>query len=261
MFDFAANTEVEALDTVPENFRVLYVASDSGFKLNSEDGATSAAVASITGLAKSLTAARGDAKKGKVDLSALSDYGDTVELIAEGVTTKLEELTKQIKDGGKAKIDIEKIKADLAVAQAAENTRRDAREQGLQNQLYGMLVTSEATTAITAHKGVPELLMPFVKQQVQVVEEDGKLNAFVVDKDNNQRYSGTTGAPMTISELVVEMKGNAQFGRVFESEAPSGPGTPPAARRIAPKPGTEMSSTDKIAAGLKAGAATRPGMG
>lgn len=259
MFDFAANTEVEALDTVPENFRVFYVASDSGFKLNSEDGATSAAVASITGLAKSLTAARGDAKKGKVDLSALSEYGDTPDAIAEAVTTKMTELSDQIKTGSKAKVDIDKIRADLAGAHATDIQKREAVNTALRDQLYGMMVTTEATTAITSNKGIPELLMPFVKSQVQVIEEEGKLNAYVVDAQGDQRYSGTTGSPMTIGELVVEMKSNKQFGRVFESEAPSGPGTPPSPRRISPKLGTDMSSTDKIAAGIRAGLTTKPG--
>jgi len=260
MFDFAANTEVDTLDGVPENFRVFYIeGGEGGYKLNSEDPATSAAVASITGLAKSLGAARADAKKNKVDLSALSEYGSDPTAIAESVQARMEELNAQIKAGGKAKIDVDKIKAELAAAHAAENEKRDARETALQNQLYGMLVTSEATKAITDNKGIPELLMPFVKDQVQVVEQDGKLNAYVVDEEGSQRYSGTTGSPMTINELVVEMKGQKQFGRVFESEAPSGPGTPPNNRRQTPKVDSDASPTDKIAAGLAKGLATQPG--
>ena len=259
MFDFATNAEVDTLDGVPENFRVFYVAADEGFKINSEDGATSAAVASISGLAKSLNAARGDAKKGKVDLSALSEYGDNPDTIAEAVTLKMTELSDQIKAGGKAKIDIDKIKADLQVAHTADMTKRDATNTALKEQLYGMMVTTEATTAITASKGIPELLMPFVKNQVQVIEEDGKLTPYVVDKDGNQRYSGTTGSPMTIGELVGEMKGNKQFGRVFESESPSGPGTKPQQRQHLKPADGDLSPTQKIANGLKAGHATRPG--
>ena len=259
MFDFATNQEVESLDAVPENFRVFYVEAGEGFKVNSEDGATAAAVASISGLAKSLNAARNDAKNNKVDLSALADYGTNPVDIAEAVTAKMTELNDQIKAGGKAKIDVDKIKADLSAAHATEMEKRDAREQGLQGQLYGMLVTSEATKAITDNKGIPELLMPFIKDQVQVVEQDGNLNAYVVDGDNNQRYSGTTGAPMTIAELVVEMKGNKQFGRIFESETPSGPGTKPAQRQHVKTGDSELSPTQKIANGLNKGLATVPG--
>jgi hypothetical protein len=260
MFDFATNQEVETLDVVPENFRVFYTEGETGFKLNSEEPAISVAVASITGLAKSLNAARNDAKNNKVDLSPLADFGTNPAEIAESVTTRMEELNKQIKDGGKAKIDVEKIKAELSSAHSADIEKRQAREQALTNQLYGMLVTSEATTAITANKGIPELLMPFVKDQVQVVEQDGKMTAYVVDAEGSQRYSGTTGAPMTINELIMEMKSNKQFGRVFESDTPSGPGSPPRqqSQHIKPADG-ELSATQKIANGLKRGLATRPG--
>jgi len=259
MFDFAANQEVEDISVVPENFRVFYKESETGYQINSDEPAIVAAVASISGLAKSLNAARNDAKNNKVDLSPLAEFGASPAEIAESITVRMEELNKQIKDGGKAKIDVEKIKAELATAHMTELQKREAREQALTNQLYGMLVTSEATSAIVANKGVPELLMPFIKDQVQVVEQDGKMTAYVVDAENNQRYSGTTGAPMTINELVLEMKSNKQFGRVFESDTPSGPGTPPRqSMHVKPAEG-ELSATQKIANGLKRGLATRPG--
>ncbi len=68
---------------------------------------------------------------------------------------------------------------------------------------------------------------------------------------------------MTISELVSEMKGNPQFGRLFESEAPSGTSAvppSPSGRRVA-TPKQELSSVDKISAGLRQGQFVRPGQG
>jgi hypothetical protein len=264
MFEFSQNTEMESLDSVPENFRVFYKQSDSGegYRLNSDDPATSAAVSTITGLAKSLKAARADAdsyRKQRTDLSALSEYGDSPEAIAESFRGKLGDLEKQISEGSQAKVDIERIREDLSKSHSKELEKRDTLVQSLKDQLYSNLVLSEATTAIAAQKGVAELLMPFVRERVRAVEEDGNLRVYVVDNEGNRRYSGTTGEAMSIQELVSEMKGNAQFGRLFESEAPSGTGTNPAPQRRSVTPAAEMTSVDKIAAGLRKGQFSRPG--
>ena len=74
--------------------------------------------------------------------------------------------------------------------------------------MYGLLVENNATNAVVDAKGVPELLMPFIKGQVKVIEEDGSFNVYVVDPQGDRRYSGITGQPMNIKELVMEMKAN-----------------------------------------------------
>jgi len=264
MFEFSQNTELENLDSVPENFRVFYTQSDSGegYRLNSDDQATASAVASITGLAKSLNAARKDAdgfRKQRVDMSPLSEYGETPEAAAESFRARLTELDSQIQEGSQAKVDIDRIREDLSKSHNKELGKRDVLVQSLKDQLYANLVISETTTAIAAQRGVSELLMPFVKERVRAVEEDGNIQVYVVDGDGNRRYSGTTGEVMSISELVSEMKGNPQFGRLFESEAPSGMGTNPNSQRRQAVPAAERSSVDKISAGLREGQFVRPG--
>lgn len=268
MFEFAQNTELDNLDEVPENFRVFYKAKDGGegYTLDSENQVVSAAVASIAGLGKSLKAARSDAdrhRKDRTDLSALSEYGDSPDSIKLSMDTKLGALQEQLQNGASAKIDLEKIKEDLAKSHNREVAKREEMIEGLKGQLYAHLVLSEATTAIAAQRGVSELLMPFVKERVKVVEEEGQLRVFVVDGDGSRRYSGATGEAMTIPELVSEMKGNEHYGRLFESEAPSGTSAvppSPSGRRVA-TPRQEMSSVDKISAGLRQGSFFRPGQG
>ena len=46
----------------------------------------------------------------------------------------------------------------------------------------GLLVENEATAAVAEAKGIPDLLLPFIRDQVKVVEEDGEFKVFVVDK-------------------------------------------------------------------------------
>lgn len=252
--------EVESLDVVPEQFRGLYAEADGKFRLNETYKGVAEAV---TGLNRSLKASRAEAKalKGsKVDLSALADFGDSPEAIAQAVQDRIKELEGQLANGDKAKLNLDKVKEDLAKAHSKDLEKVTKRSEALQTQLYGLLVENAATTAIAELKGIPELLMPFVKTQVNVVEEEGEFRVFVVDAQGDRRYSGVTGQPMSIKELVSEMKANEKFGRLFESEAPQGGGTPPGgARRPSQQPAGERSSVDKIAAGLAKGQARSRG--
>lgn len=252
--------EVESLDVVPEQFRGLYAEADGKFRLNETYKGVAEAV---NGLNRSLKASRAEAKalKGsKVDLSALADFGDSPEAIAQAVQDRIKELESQLANGDKAKLNLDKVKEDLAKAHSKDLEKVTKRSEALQTQLYGLLVENAATTAIAELKGIPELLMPFVKTQVNVVEEEGEFRVFVVDVQGDRRYSGVTGQPMSIKELVSEMKANEKFGRLFESEAPQGGGTPPGgARRPSQQPAGERSSVDKIAAGLAKGQARSRG--
>lgn len=253
--------EVESLDVVPEQFKGLYAEADGKYRLNDNYKGVAEAV---TGLNRSLKAARAEAKamKGKTDLSPLADFGEDPASIAETVKTRMQELEAQLANGDKAKVNVDKIKEDLAKAHSKDLEKVSKRSEALQTQLYGLLVENAATTAIAELKGVPELLMPFVKTQVNVLEEDGEYRVFVVDGQGDRRYSGITGQPMSIKELVSEMKANEKFGRLFESEAPQGGGTPPGGRRPVQQPRGEMSANDKIRAGLAKGqAASRGGLG
>lgn len=251
---------VADIATVPAQFQPLYeeteVEGKKSFNLKRDD-ITKGAVEAIVGLNTALKASRAEfkANKGKaVDLSPLAEYGEDPATILAAFTKTKEELTAKGSDDVKRQID--KIKSDLASGHATELTAAQKRNEALTSQLYGHLVESEAITAIAGAKGVPELLLPFVKQQVKVNEADGKLQVMVVDAAGDPRYSGTSGLPMTIKELVAEMKANTQYGRLFDSEAPAGGGTPPGGPGNPGKPGMKtenMTPVDKISAGLAKG--------
>lgn len=253
-FTFNENQVVDTIDKVPEEFRGLYKETDGKFKLDSENPIVNTFVSTHSKLSKALEAERKMTKKGP-DLSGLKDYGSTVEEIAANVAKKIEEAsTGADKDAQK---NLEKIKATLAEAHTKALGEKDTTIQGLTGQLYTLLVENSATAAISEHKGVPELLMPFIKNQIKVITVDGKQIPRVVDAQGDIRYSGATGEPMTIGELVKEMKANEKFARLFESDAPSGGGTRPGsasnktgATTNPVKTSAEKSSVDKISAGL-----------
>ena len=242
--------ETDDLNKVPEQFRSLYKQGDDGKYAVDENfkGISEA----VVGLNRSLKAARAEAKaKTPTDLSPLAEFGATPEEIKANIEAKVKDLTDQLAKGGDAKVNVDKIRSDLAAAHAKDLEKATARSTALQNQLYTLLVENSAVAAVAEAKGVPELLLPFIKNQVTVKEQDGQFQVFVVDAQGDQRYSGVTGQPMTIKELVAEMKANEKYGRLFESEAPAGGGMPPGGGARAPQPkGKVLTPTEKINSGL-----------
>ncbi len=248
-FDFAP---VEDLTKVPDQFRPLYsdqAGEDGKFALAEAFGPTADVV---KGLAKNLRDMRAGLKDKRIDLTPLAEYGSNPQEIKDRVAVLLEEAATA--KPGDIQKQLESAKASITAAHAKELEKANKRGEALQGQLYSLLVENAATAAVAEAKGVPELLLPFIKNQVKVAEQDGEFKVFVVDPSGDPRY-GATGSPMTIKELVAEMKAQEKFGRLFESEAGGGGGgTPPGSgRRPAPqqREGEPRSSIDKIAAGLR----------
>jgi hypothetical protein len=249
-FDF---NEVDAIDKVPEAFRGMYKPGEAG--KFSVDPTLTPVKEAVVGLNKALKAARAEAKAKNVDLSPLEEFGKTPEEIKAAVLAKTKELQDQLAQGKDAKLNLDKVRQELAEAHGKELKKATTRGEALQKQLYSLMVDNAATSAVVELKGVPDLLLPFIRNQVRVTETDGEFRVFVVDAQGDQRYSGVTGQPMTIKELVAEMRGNEKFGRLFEAEEKKGAGTPPG-KKSAPGPGAgneNRSSVSKIAAGLSKG--------
>jgi len=257
MFEFPDT--VQEPGTIPDQFKGLYVTSDDGVAtLDAANPAIKGAIEAIKGQRGALAASRKEAadyKGQRVDLSPLSEYGETPEGIHANVTSKIEELTTELGKGSKAKVDIDKIRGDLEKGFTTKVETLDARNKGLKDQLYDLTVTKAALEAIALHKGESALLMPIIKNNVAVVEEDGKTNTYVTDGEGNRRY-GDTGKPMTVAEFVVELK--TKYPRGFESEAKTGGNADQASAAVAAaqrnlaNKGSEKTATQKIAAGIEA---------
>lgn len=248
-FDFSP---VDSIDKVPEKFRPLYgqqAGEDGKFKVADSFAPIAE---SINGFNTSNKTLRQQLKEGKVDLSALAEYGDNPTSIAEAIKTAIEAAgANKNQDVTKA---VDAAKAGLLQGHQKELEKHTTRNQALQSQLYGIMVENAATAAVAELKGIPELLMPFIKTQVKVAEEDGQFKVQVIDGAGEVRY-GSTGKPMTVMELVTEMKGQEKYGRLFESDQQKGGGGfPPGQGRQnnpAKLPAQERSPVDKIAQGLK----------
>lgn len=262
-FDFGQNAKVDSLDKVPSQFQGLYKANEDGtHSLDSDNPAVAGAVSAIQGLNMALRASRKEAKDLRnakpeaPDFGALSEYGSTVEEIAAGVQAALEAKGKQ------PGVDVEKIKKDLAKEYAKSGEASTARIKALETKLQEVLIDNALTAEIVAAGGNAKLLLPFVRNQVKINETEGDFAPAVVDAAGDMRFSGVTGNSMTIKELVAETKANSEYGALFKSEAKPGGDTTPGAPSRTPQPKQrELSATEKISAGLKAGQHTKSGVG
>lgn len=260
LYDPQANATVADINTVPTDFRFMYKDNGGGAHvLDAENPAVQSSMRVFSSLKGALSRARTDArtaKEGKIDLTPLSEYGSTPADILAAFQQKTTDLSNQIKS-----VNVEKLKESIGKEFEPKITAATQRAKALEAQLYQTLVVGEAAAAIADAKGIPELITPFIQQLVKVAEIDGKFVVQVVDGAGEVRYSGA--APMGIKELVAEMKTNARYARLFESEAPNGGGAngknqqqqqrPGAPRQQAPVnngQGDQRSPTAKIAAGL-----------
>lgn len=264
--EFQFEPTVDNIDKVPQDFRGLYTEAEdgSGYTLRADDDGVKSAVSAISGLSKALKVARSEAQgwKGKaVDLGELAEYGETPEQILEGFNAKLADAAKGKKSQEDFQRQVEKVKQDLGSEFTQKIESEQQRSEALKNQLHSILVTGEARSALAEAGAIdPDLALPFLSQQVKVNEEDGEFQVLVVDQAGDPRYSGTTGAPLSVKELVQEMKGQEKYGPLFKSEQRSGAGTPASGQRRQGQPNPEdKTANGKIASGLARGLAPRAG--
>lgn len=251
-FEFSDSTVVKDLQTVPEQFRGMYAEDKATgtFRLRSDDPGVKGAVEALVSQRKALQQERAavrDLKAKVVDLSPLSDFGKTPEEIATGIKTKIEELQ------GK-KFDLEKARADIAKGYTTEIAKRDLQVTTLRNQLETILVDNAIRQAVGDKAPNPDLVLPFAKERVRVIEDEGRLEVRVVDDTGTQRFSGITAKPLSIAEYIAEMKANAKFAQLFKSEVKGGSGAAPGGggRVVAGVADpSKRSATQKIADGLR----------
>lgn len=253
-FDFSKNQVVESLDKVPAQFQGAYIENADkeagGYIVNPTVAPLAEA---ISGLNTALTKARKEAK-GKTAPSIselLEPLGfDSIETAQEQIAAMKEQLEK----AGDGKINLDKMRVDMERGFNAKLELKDAELLGMSQSLQRYLVEKDAVNAITAAKGVSDLLLPHVRNQAKVVKEGADFVVRIVDKDGEARGDGKGGF-MSVADLVAELKSSDTFGRAFESEAPRGGGTPPGNQRPPAIPGVrqaDKSSTQKIADGLRA---------
>lgn len=278
-FDFIQNETVTDIEKVPEKFRGLYAEDqeNGGFFL---PDSVKPLAHSYTGLSKNFKDAKNNKKKANDESASRRKQLQEIETLAselevdleqiDGENTtlgtalkaKIDELRSQAKNGKDVQHNIDKVRQDAEKRINEVTQNKDKELSTMQAALQQHMVSDAATRAITAKKGSPELLLPHIERHCKVVQNgernDGtpKYEVAVLDADGDIRTNGR-GDNMSVEDLVEEMRQSDKYGRAFDSETPGGTGATPG--RQGPNPGQRrqdrenMSSTDKIAAGLKGG--------
>jgi hypothetical protein len=247
---------VESIDKVPEQFRAMYVAGEGDnegkFVLSDDHKPAAQAIDGFNHTNRTLRTEVTGLKAGKIDLTPWVALGGIVGL-AEGEEANPETIKAAIEklqaQPGQSKANFERMKRDLEVAMEKAVKAKDGELTKAHAALEKYLVEGASITAITNEKGVPALLLPWIKQHVKVVKEDDEFFVRVVDDEGAFR-GGPTGGHMTISELVKELKGDTTFGRAFESEQHgSATGNPPPRSTTASTTTTAARAAATVAAG------------
>ncbi len=129
------------------------------------------------------------------------------------------------KAGGK---QVEELTAKLAQAsEAAQKEIARAKEEAEAERAAARsyFKQGEVTRAISAAKGVPELLAHVVDQHLDVVRtESGSFELKVMGRDKQPRIKDSAGNPFTLDDLVSELRADPKYGRAFEVDAKTGSG-------------------------------------
>lgn len=271
MFNLSENLQLENLDNVPDKYKGLYAQDDEGRFVISDTA--KGIVDDYVGMTKALDGAkktnkatndenarRRQSEKAFKDLA--SDLGIEAEDLVEGFRGHIKDLAEKIASGKEVNVNLDKIKADADKRVRSVSDEKDAEIGKMTKSLERYMVDQAATAAAASHKGKIKLLMPHVKGHCKVVKDGDDYSVRVVDDQGDIR-TNNAGDPMTVQDLVEEMKNDSDFAACFESEAKGGTGSKPGstngnkgtggnlASKQQRKAKDDMTSREKIAAGLR----------
>ncbi len=230
---------VESPEELPEGLREHYRERDGKLLLQVE-AMGGLALEDVSGLKSTL----GKTKRGLEEAQRqLARFGDLDPERVKADLARLEELSSLDPETEADRIAEGKIKARetrLLQQHAKELDALGQSYEALKGQLEEVLIDAAATKAIAENNGAIELLLPHVRAQARLKLLDGGEYAVeVVGPDGTPRIGDVRGAPMTIDQLVEEMRSSKAYARAFDGSGQAGGGTPsstgggsPAVRRV-----------------------------
>jgi hypothetical protein len=255
-WDFSQNQEIDeaTLGNAPEGYRGAYAKGDDG-KFRIADG-FKPFVDAISGLGTALKNERkvSGTLKGQKDVGAVLKEHLGFETV-EDAKARLEELTQQVATA--SKVDPAKIKADIETTFNGKMAEKDKQLEGMQGTLRRYMVESAAVSALAEAKGSAKLLLPLIREQVDLVQDGEEWVVRVKDGQGDYRGNGQGGF-MSVADLVAEMSKSKDYAAAFEAEQRPGtlvnrdqrvPGRQ-ATQGLRTQGATPASANDRIAAGL-----------
>ncbi len=226
----ALKLTVNSIDEIEEPLRALYTEKDGKYSLALEDYedpvTLKKAIVTERETASKLAAKTKELDKKVKGWEQLGKSPDEIKEMIEAANKAEEEKLNRAGEWTKLKDQMNAKHQEELKAVAAKVDAKDQQIVSMRKSLERHLVDAQATAAIATHKGVPDLLLPHVQKHVKVIEDGDNYFVRVVDAKGDPRVNGK-GDPLSIEDLVNEMKSTDIFGRAFEGSGQSGSGMRP----------------------------------
>ena len=219
----AAIIKKDAWDGLSDELKQAYAPQEDGTYLLQVTPVGDFALENVKGLKSALSAERASREKAEGLVKAFEGLEPEK---ARAALKKVEEMANW-RPEDKVKEQIETLKSHLEEKHRTELKALQDKLGKRTGQVERMLVEASALKALADAKGNAELLLPHVKAATRLREtENGEFVVEVVGPDGNVRISPATGktGPMSIEELVAEMKQSVLYGVCFEGTGASGSG-------------------------------------
>lgn len=218
---------VDKIEDIEEAHRPLYVEKEGKFHLD-VDGIDEHP--SVVKLKQQQEAARRSERAMKDQVAKWEKLGKSDEEIAALIAAEEQNKQTALERAG----EWDKLKEQMNERHQLEVKRLEGlteaektANKALNAKIRRYLVDSKATSAIAAAEGEPELLLDYVKRFIKVEEDEhGEFFTSIVDDKGGARVNGK-GDPLTVDELLAEMKSSEKLGRAFKASGASGGGAAP----------------------------------
>lgn len=230
---------VKDLEEAPESHRRLYTEAEDGtFVL---DGG---------GVYRALQRQQDEAKKWKEQAERFKDF-DPEELKKLKAAKELADRERDIELRNFEKV--QKEDQDKWQGVVAE---KDEQIKKLQLGLQSALIDNDLTREIVAKGASPKPILPALRDQLKLMEVDGKTVAVAVDEKGQPRLKPEAkhiNDYMGAAELVDENKSDPEFAPLYKGTGSTGSGAPISKLSALLSPPTADSEVEKIQAQVKLG--------
>lgn len=123
-------------------------------------------------------------------------------------------------------------------------------------RLEDKFVQGDATSIamrLGAFEDAPDIMMPHIRKQTRLIEDQDDLRVVVVDAAGEIRLSPKTGHEMTVEELILEMR-SGKFASLFKSSGATGGGATGAASGARGADLSKLSPVEKVSRAYTSGA-------
>lgn len=121
--------------------------------------------------------------------------------------------------------DFKSLEAQLTKKYEGQLEVERGEKTKLRTSMERNLIDAAAAQELAKHSDSPKMLLPHIRAQMKVVEQDGEFFARIVDGNGNVRIGAGQGStPMSLTELIEEMKQDKEFAPAFRGLGASGGG-------------------------------------